>query len=194
MKRLVLIVSMLSIAVAAQAQTPVVVAWDASTGTVAGYRVSYGLASRSYSTAVDVGNVTGWTFQQPDAQTYYLAVQAYDGTGGISGFSNEVSTYQTPPPPPPPVLVTMSVLATVSGNSGNYLIVSRLTPIMTGVPVTMILTGPTGKQWTWTVSTDATGSASATAKLKGQPKGKYVVQSSTVVNGQSVTGTVSFSL
>ena len=38
-------------------------AWDANTEPVAGYRLYYGHASRSYQTSVDVGKVTTYTWR-----------------------------------------------------------------------------------------------------------------------------------
>ena len=68
------------------------IAWDAPTsGNVAGYRVHYGSAAGSYSTHVDVGNVTQYDIQLPDSTTgkIYIAVTAYnDGTESPN--SNEV--------------------------------------------------------------------------------------------------------
>ena len=67
--------------------------WAANTETdLAGYKVYAGTASGSYSTTVDVGNVT--TFKLINllqGHTYYFAITAYDTAGNESGYSNEVS-------------------------------------------------------------------------------------------------------
>ena len=59
---------------------------------LAGYRVYYGAASRTYGPPVDVGNAT--TFKLSNLAvgvTYYFTITAYDTAGNESGFSNEVS-------------------------------------------------------------------------------------------------------
>jgi PKD repeat protein len=67
-------------------------AWNASTGPVAGYRVYYGTTSGTYSANVNAGNVTTSTVASlTDGATYYFAVKAYDSAGNESGFSNQVS-------------------------------------------------------------------------------------------------------
>ena len=83
-------------------------AWNASTSsTVTGYRLYYGSASRTYTTNVNVGNVTSYSLSDTNltaGQTYYFAATAYDGGGQESGYSNEV--IQTMPfADPPQILV-----------------------------------------------------------------------------------------
>jgi Divergent InlB B-repeat domain/Fibronectin type III domain len=59
---------------------------------LAGYKAYYGTASRTYSTATDVGKVTNCQITNlRDGQTYYFAVTAYDTSGNESAYSNEVS-------------------------------------------------------------------------------------------------------
>ena len=73
----------------------VTLAWDANTErNLGGYFLYYGLASRSYSAAIDVGNQTRYTVSDlADDQTYYFVVTAYNNRRTIeSGFSNEVNT------------------------------------------------------------------------------------------------------
>lgn len=68
------------------------IAWDVPTsGNVAGYKVHVGTAAGSYTTHLDVGNVTQYDISLPDTTTgkVYVAVTAYnDGTE--SSVSNEV--------------------------------------------------------------------------------------------------------
>ena len=68
-------------------------AWDPNTEPdVAGYKVYYGTASRTYGSAIDVGNVTTYTFPGlTQGVTYYIALTAYDSANHESGYSNEVS-------------------------------------------------------------------------------------------------------
>ena len=54
-------------------------AWNASPAPITGYYVHYGVASRSYTSRVDVGNQTAYSVRNLTAgQTYFFAVTAYD--------------------------------------------------------------------------------------------------------------------
>ncbi len=65
---------------------------------VAGFRVYYGTASRSYAHMVDVGVRTSWPLQDLNpGQTYYFAVTAYAADGSESSYSAELS-YTVPLP------------------------------------------------------------------------------------------------
>lgn len=77
----------------------VVLAWDASPdASVSGYRLYYGVASRTYTNTVDVGNVlTGVISNLVPGVTYYFAATAYATNGLESDFSNEVG-YTVPLP------------------------------------------------------------------------------------------------
>ncbi len=57
---------------------------------LAGYTLYYGNSSGNYTTTVNVGNVTTYTFTNLAAGTYYFAVTAYDTSGNQSAYSNEV--------------------------------------------------------------------------------------------------------
>ena len=68
-------------------------AWDdpPADSNVAGYKVYYGTASRTYKAPIPVGNVTTYTVQHlSQGVTYYFAVTAYNQFGE-SGYSNEAS-------------------------------------------------------------------------------------------------------
>ena len=66
-------------------------AWQASSGDVAGYNVYQGTSSRDYDESMDVGNWTSVTISGlEDNETYYFAVTAYNSDGDESGYSNEV--------------------------------------------------------------------------------------------------------
>jgi hypothetical protein len=61
---------------------------DAST---VGYRLHYGLASGSYTTTVQVGDVVTHTLTGlTPGLTYYIAATAYNAAGTDSGYSNEI--------------------------------------------------------------------------------------------------------
>ena len=78
--------------IAAAQAGQVTLAWNASSGPVAGYRVYYGVASGSYTNNANAGNTTTYTVANlTDGRTYYFAVKAYGTAGNESGFSNEVS-------------------------------------------------------------------------------------------------------
>ena len=70
-----------------------VVAWDPSPdSTVAGYVVSYGTASRTYTGTVTAGNSTSVTLSAlADGTIYYIAVQAYNSQGMRGEQSSEVA-------------------------------------------------------------------------------------------------------
>jgi len=71
----------------------VTLAWDANPEPdIAGYKIFYGLQSKSYSNTVDVGNYTSCVISGlSDGQTYYFAAKAYNAAGYESDYSNEVS-------------------------------------------------------------------------------------------------------
>ena len=74
------------------AVTQATLEWDPnSEPDLAGYKLHYGLASRSYDTTVDVGNRTTYTITNLEVgETYYIAATAYNTSGLESGYSNEV--------------------------------------------------------------------------------------------------------
>jgi hypothetical protein len=77
----------------------VTLAWDPhSESSVVGYKVHYGLNSRTYPFVVDAGNATRQTIGSlQEGVTYYFAVTAYSVAGLESDFSGEIS-YAVPPP------------------------------------------------------------------------------------------------
>jgi fibronectin type 3 domain-containing protein len=58
---------------------------------LAGFKVYMGTASRNYSTVMDVGTSTTYTFNSLLPGTYYFCVTAYDTTGNQSSPSAEVT-------------------------------------------------------------------------------------------------------
>lgn len=71
----------------------VVATWNAnSEPDLAGYKLFYGTASRTYTDSIDVGNVTEQEVSDlTDGVKYFFAVAAYDSSGNQSGYSQEVS-------------------------------------------------------------------------------------------------------
>lgn len=74
----------------------VTLTWDAvADSSLQGYKIYYGIASKNYTAAVDVGNATTHALTElADGTTYYFAVTAY-GSPGESAYSVELS-YTTP--------------------------------------------------------------------------------------------------
>lgn len=71
----------------------VTLAWERNAEPdVLGYRIYYGIASRTYSRSIDVGNVTAYTVTGLGTGIYFFAVTAYNAAGLESGYSNEVWT------------------------------------------------------------------------------------------------------
>lgn len=67
--------------------------WDPVTKPpVDGYRVHYGTQSGVYTSHIDTGNVTSWTVQNLQPDTYYFSVTAVKVGYGESNYSGEVST------------------------------------------------------------------------------------------------------
>lgn len=110
------------------------VSWNANTeADLAGYKVYYGTASRSYGAHVDVGKVTSCDLENiPTGRTCYVAVTAYDTSSNESGYSEEASIYVPAPDTTPPTgsvvinggaaatssrAVTLTLSATDSGGS-----------------------------------------------------------------------------
>jgi len=72
------------------------ITWNANSDTdLAGYKVYYGTASKTYGAPIDVKNVTSYTLAltPATAATYYFAITAYDTSGNESAKSAEVSLF-----------------------------------------------------------------------------------------------------
>lgn len=91
----------------------VTLAWDPNPeNDIGGYIVYYGPASRNYTNAVNVGNVTTNTVSGlVDGATYFFAVTAFNTNGLESDFSDEVSYA---PPNPIPTLFVLRAITTRS--------------------------------------------------------------------------------
>jgi len=87
--------------------------WDPSiTSNIAGYRVHFGTASRTYSSHINAGLSTSFRVNGlKNSTTYYFAVTTQNYSEEESGFSNEVS-FTVPPAP-----IVMQISAT-SGPAG----------------------------------------------------------------------------
>jgi sulfur relay (sulfurtransferase) complex TusBCD TusD component (DsrE family) len=94
----------------AQGQTSVTLAWDRSAGTnIAGYKIYYGVASRTYSNTNNVSNVTNATISSLASGTiYYFAATAINTSGSESGYSTEV-VYTNPVAIAPTIVLSSPV-------------------------------------------------------------------------------------
>lgn len=103
----------------------VTLAWNPSTGTnVAGYNIYYGVASRVYTNAVPVGNVTNTTVTLPAyGVRYYFAATALDAQGLESVYSDEVSWMAGATVP---TNYTVSVTVQQSPDMTNWISVTNL--------------------------------------------------------------------
>ncbi|MCG3115415.1 MAG: DNRLRE domain-containing protein [Candidatus Manganitrophus sp. SA1] len=91
--------------------------WNANTeADLAGYRVYFGTASRTYGPSVNVGKATSHTLTGLANQTYFFAVTAYDTAGKESAFSVEVSKSITTPDTVAPVLSSINA-GSIAANS-----------------------------------------------------------------------------
>jgi len=98
----------------AQLTRTVALGWDANTETdLAGYKLYYGNASRTYTTTITIPNPTAVTYSiDLPVGTYYFALTAYDLGTNESGYSNEVSTsideiYTYPQTPTNPIIIPL---------------------------------------------------------------------------------------
>lgn len=96
---LVLVIAMLvaPCACAHAGTLTVTLAWDAETA-AAGYKIYYGTATRTYTSVVDVKNVTTYKLSGLTCNPCYFAATAYDSSGLESDYSNEVSLARLVPP------------------------------------------------------------------------------------------------
>ena len=74
----------------AYAAAQATVAWNADSAQVAGYDVYCGTSSGNYTTTLNAGNTTSATLQNLSAQTYYIALTAYNSSNVQSGYSPEL--------------------------------------------------------------------------------------------------------
>jgi len=91
--------------------------WSANTEPdLAGYRVYFGTASRTYGPSINVGKVTTYTLTGLANQTYFFAITAYDTAGNESTFSAEVSKVVTAPDTVVPVISSINATS-ITGSS-----------------------------------------------------------------------------
>jgi hypothetical protein len=80
--------------------------WDASSGTVDGYKVYYGTNASNPSTSVDVGNSTQYnidTLPLSENTQYFFCVSAYNTAGESNPCPPVAYTPADTTPPAPPI-------------------------------------------------------------------------------------------
>jgi len=144
--------------------------WDPNPESdIAGYLVSWGDVSHGYTSSVDVGNSTIYQFTEPDpSKVFYIAVRAYNTSGLVGPYSNEIAT--TP-------VVAPLILTSLAAN--------RTSPQPIGTPIAFsaIATGGIAPyQFKWwindgtSVSVGQPWSASSTFTVTpGAPSTRYIV-------------------
>lgn len=124
LKIYILIIVLLSSVYPVYAAAPTKLSWNASTGTVSGYKIYYGTSSGVYSAVKDVGNVTQYllsNFTFTEGTTYYFVVKAYNDTIESSS-SNEV-TY-CPDSTSPAIAITFPTTSTPYTTTSNTITIS----------------------------------------------------------------------
>lgn len=98
-------------------------AWDhPAPETVAGYKLHFGSASRTYTQEVDVGNklTASLDVGLGDARRVFITASAYDAAKNKSGYSNEV-VWEAPDDLPPDAPMNLRIEVQMSRNSdGTY--------------------------------------------------------------------------
>ena len=80
--------------------------WDASSGTVDGYKVHYGTSPTNHPNTVDVGNKTQYSVDSlplSENTQYYFCVSAYNSAGEGDRCTPVAYTPADSTPPAPPV-------------------------------------------------------------------------------------------
>ncbi len=170
-------------------------AWDSNNNTnVAGYKVYYGTASRTYGSAVKVGNVTTYTATGlTQGQVYYFAVTAYDSSNNESSFSSEVSgTAPTSGTSPGILSVTSSTGMSSSGKQGGPFSPASQTYTLQNTGGSSISwTASKGKSWVTLSASSGTlaagGSASVTVSINSNANSLSVGSYSDTVTFQNAT-------
>ena len=170
----------------------VTLAWDANTDpAVAGYKLYYGNASRTYGTPVDVGNVTQYALTGvEDEKSTYFAVTAYDTNRNESAFSTELECFTIVPAPAVNGAISPSSAVVVSrGMSQTFTVTPAANYTIADVLVDAVSAGPVATYTFSNVASNHSLSASFNAVTLS-----YTITASAGTNGAiSPAGTVSVS-
>ncbi len=83
---------------------------------IAGYKLSYGTSSATYTTTIDVGKVTSTVVTVADGTKYYFAVRAYDTAGLTSPYSTEVTVTTSGATSSAPLIMSLSPITGAVGS------------------------------------------------------------------------------
>ncbi|HZL44354.1 MAG TPA: Ig-like domain-containing protein [Verrucomicrobiae bacterium] len=131
----------------ALATQSITLAWDPSPDpTVVGYKIYYGVVSRTYTNMVDVGNATNVTISGLiEGTTYYFAATAYNTLGMESSFSAETTyTFQVPIGNQPPTINAISNVAINEDAPQQTVNLSGITAGATNEVQTLTITASSG--------------------------------------------------
>ena len=179
----------------------IALAWSPNRPDVAGYKIYYGPASRTYTNSLDVGNTTNTTLSGlTEGTTYFLAATAYNASGFESDYSVEAS-YSIPSSTPnqPPTLntlgnltlnenagtktVNLSGISSGSANETQTLLVSAISsnPGLIPNPTVSYASANASGSLTFTPSPNANGTATITVTVTdGGPSNNIVTRAFTV--------------
>jgi fibronectin type 3 domain-containing protein len=161
---------------------------------LAGYKVYYGTASRTYSQNIDVGNVTTYAVNNlTDGATYYFAVTAYDTSSNESAYSNEASKTITP---------QQYTLTVTKAGTGTGTITSSPTGINcgsvcsgaynTGTVVTLSASPDTSSTFTgWSGGCSGSGTCSVTMDAAKTVTATFTLKTYTITASAGTGGTIS---
>lgn len=149
---------------------------------LSGYKIYYGMASRSYDQSMDVGpivdyNVTGLL----PGVIYYFSVTAYNSAGSESGYSNEATYVSANTPvvtgPIATIVITPGSAAIQTGSSQQFAAVAKDAQAIQ----------LSGVAFTWTSSNPAVATISGTGLVTSLSAGSAVITASSngVVSNQS---------
>jgi hypothetical protein len=100
----------------AHALQSVTLAWDPNVDNVAGYKVYYGVVSRTYTHMVDSGHTTSVTIPDlVEGTTYFFGVTAYN-TDGLESYLSDEASY-TVPGTIPEALAKLQIRAAPAGKA-----------------------------------------------------------------------------
>ncbi|MHC1744521.1 MAG: PKD domain-containing protein [Syntrophobacteraceae bacterium] len=179
---------LLAVAVEAEA-IPVKFQWNASTGSVAGYKIYQGIQSGAYlSSATFPGTGTSGTMDLDPSASRYVAAKAYDSSQRESAFSNEILCH--------PVTVSASAGGTISPG-GTFFVqdggnVTFTLSASSGYQVSSLLINgrSVGSATSYTM-TGVTGISTVTATFAPGPANTFTISVASPTNGSiSPSGTV----
>ncbi len=151
----------------ALAQTSTVT-WDRNSDAfTAGYLLSYGTQSGSYSATVDVGNVVSYPVSMAPGNTYYVMVRAYNSLRQYGPASSEASVV-IPALPTPPTATITATLGAIGTASVTWRTTNATAVTVNGAGVALNATAnyPIAQTTTYTVvATGAGGTATASATV-----------------------------